>query len=198
MTLFILMVSAAIAADDTSNGSIAGRPAISAEDVCGWKYDLEALSGRQQRLLAERYPECVRAQAALVAASGRIEVEKLEASGRVDIAFAATILDRNMHAEGDEIAVGNAAAISALTDDEGGGLNFGLGTGMPYGASPFQAVQNAGFGWQAVQAHQNAAPVVTNAGVVPPTAVPAAVMMTEAQKAEKALAAVAAAVEDAQ
>ncbi len=198
MTLFILMVSAAIAADDTSNGSIAGRPAISANDVCGWQYDLEALSGRQQRLLAERYPDCVRSQAALVAASGRVEVEKIEASGRVDIAFAATVLGRDMHAEGDEIAVGKAAVPSALSDDEGGGFSHGLGVGLPYGASPFQAVTNAGFGWQAVQAHQNAAPVVTNAGVVPPTAVPAAVKMTEAQQAEKALAAVAAAVENAQ
>lgn len=194
MTLFILIVSAAIA-DDTSNGSIAGRPAISTDNVCGWQYKLEALSGRQQRLLAERYPDCVRAQAALVAASGLVEVEKIEASGRVDIAFAATVLGRDMHAEGDEIAVGEAAIPSALSDDEGGGFSYGLGVGLPYGASPFQAVQNAGFGWQAVQAHQNAAPVVTNAGVVPPTA---AVAMTEAEKAAQALAAVAAAVENVQ
>jgi hypothetical protein len=73
--------------------------------------------------------------------------------------------------EGCGISTGELpATVRALT--AGNGV-IGSGIGVPYGASPFQAVQAAGLGWQAVQAGQLVPPpvVVQPAPVVAPVKV---------------------------
>ncbi|MDQ5952362.1 MAG: hypothetical protein QG626_490 [Patescibacteria group bacterium] len=130
----IRMMEARTVADPTTNGSVLGRPAVTADNVCGFAMDQEAFSGRRMARLAEQYPDCVRAQAEFVDAQGRATNTEL-----------ALRLGRDFHSEADESATGNAAAMSAITDDEGGTLNFGGMNGiagLPYGQSVVGQFQN--------------------------------------------------------
>lgn len=175
--------------DETSNGSVIGRASMSSDDICGLKFDREA-TGRRGRQLAELYAECVRAEAV-----------KIDAIGRANNTELALLLDRDLHSEGDESATGKAAPISALSDDEGGGLGYaGYGvSGVPYGASPFQAVQANALGWQAVQAGQltpapmpvvnnTPAPQITVKTVVKATETPTSQSVEDAELAAAKLA----------
>lgn len=130
----IRLMEARDKADPTTNGSVIGRPAVTADNVCGFAMDQEAFSGRRMAKLAEQYPDCVRAQAEFVDAQGRATSTEL-----------ALRLGRDFHSEANESATGNAAGISAITDDEGGALNFGgMGgvVGLPYGQSVVGQFQN--------------------------------------------------------
>ena len=160
--------------DETSNGSVIGRGSMSG-DVCGVQFDREA-TGRRAVQLAELYANCVRAEAV-----------RIDAEGRANNTAIALVLNRDLHSEGNESATGQAAAISALSDDEGGSVGLGgFGYGVPYGASPFQAVQTAGLGWQAIQASQiNPTPVAQPA----PPAPTAKVGPKESAKAEPSVSA---------
>lgn len=177
----IRMMAAREIADPTTNGSVIGRPAVTSNDVCGFAMNLEAFSGRQQRKLAELYPECVRAQAEFVDAQGRA----------VNTALALT-LDRDFASEGDESATGNAAAISAVTDDEGGSMggfgNMGV-AGLPYGQSVVGVFQQNATQLQALMALQmgganNTQP--TGGNIKSPPVAPAITTTTEAVDAAQA------------
>lgn len=159
----IRMMEAREHADPTTNGSLIGRPAITADNVCGFAMTEEAFSGRRMAKLAELYPECVRAQAEFVDAQGRATNTEL-----------ALQLGRDYHSEADESATGNAAAVSAITDDEGGALNFGgMGgvAGLPYGQSVVGQFQNNVGALQGLMAMQMG--VTNNVPSNPPSTKPA-------------------------
>ena len=169
--------------DETNNGSVIGRGSMSG-DVCGVQFDREA-TGRRAVQLAELYANCVRAEAV-----------RIDAEGRASNTAIALYLDRDLHSEGNESATGQAAAISALSDDEGGSPGLGgFGYGVPYGASPFQAVQTAGLGWQAIQAGQLAPPPVVQPAATTSNTAPAEKAEVKVEKVNTEVAAAKAAIE---
>lgn len=186
--------AAAVLRDETSNGSVIGRASMNG-DVCGLQFDREA-TGRRAVQLAELYANCVRAEAVRIGAEGLATADRIDAEGRASNTAIALYLDRDLHSEGNESATGQAAAISALSDDEGGSPGLGgFGYGVPYGASPFQAVQTAGLGWQAIQAGQLAPPPVVQPAATTSNTAPTKKTEAKVEKVDPEVAAAKAAIE---